>query len=228
MKATFGMGFFWCSEDVFQRIKGVKSTAVGYMGGWLENPTYEQVCMDKTGHAEVVQVEYELSMVSYDQLLDAFWSNHDPTTLNRQGPDIGMQYRSAVFFHTPEQEAEANAAREKLDRSGRFKKKIVTEITLAMPFWKAEEYHQKYYAKCGMRPHYRALTSNSTIIRLSDSFTLPLANIPSMAPSLPSRKSASTVTLVPAPSGASLTSTTVPFASPSRTSLLKSEFGSTV
>ena len=154
MKATFGMGCFWCSEDVFQCIKGVKSTVVGYMGGWLENPTYEQVCIDKTGHAEVVQVEYEPSMVSYDRLLDAFWSNHDPTTPNRQGPDIGVQYRSAVFFHTPEQEAAANAAREKLDRSGRFKKKIVTEITPAMPFWKAEEYHQKYYAKCGMRPHY--------------------------------------------------------------------------
>jgi peptide-methionine (S)-S-oxide reductase len=154
MKATFGMGCFWCSEDVFRRIKGVKSTAVGYMGGWLERPTYEQVCTDRTGHAEVVQVEYDPSAVSYGQLLDAFWGNHDPTTLNRQGPDVGVQYRSAVFFHTPEQEAEAREAKEKLDRSGRFKKKIVTEIVPAKEFWKAEEYHQQYYEKCGLRPHY--------------------------------------------------------------------------
>ena len=154
MKATFGMGCFWCSEDVFQRIKGVKSTTVGYMGGWLENPTYEQVCTDRTGHAEVVQVEYDPSLLPYDQLLDIFWNNHDPTTRNRQGPDVGVQYRSAVFFHTPEQEAEANAIKEKLDKSGRFKKKIVTEITPAKPFWKAEQYHQQYYVKCGMRPHY--------------------------------------------------------------------------
>jgi peptide-methionine (S)-S-oxide reductase len=101
------MGCFWCSEDVFRRIKGVKSTAVGYMGGWLERPTYEQVCMDRTGHAEVVEVEYDPAAVSYGQLLYAFWCSHDPTTLNRQGPDVGVQYRSAVFFHTPEQEAEA-------------------------------------------------------------------------------------------------------------------------
>ena len=154
MKATFGMGCFWCSEDVFQRIKGVKSTTVGYMGGWLENPTYEQVCTDRTGHAEVVQVEYDPSLLPYDQLLDIFWNNHDPTTRNRQGPDVGVQYRSAVFFHTPEQEAEAKAIKEKLDKSGRFKKKIVTEITPAKPFWKAEQYHQQYYVKCGMRPHY--------------------------------------------------------------------------
>ena len=154
MKATFGMGCFWCSEDVFQRIKGVKSTTVGYMGGWLENPTYEQVCTDRTGHAEVVQVEYDPSVLPYDQLLDIFWNNHDPTTRNRQGPDVGVQYRSAVFFHTPEQEAEAKAIKEKLDKSGRFKKKIVTEITPAKPFWKAEQYHQQYYVKCGMRPHY--------------------------------------------------------------------------
>ena len=154
MKATFGMGCFWCSEDVFQRIKGVKSTTVGYMGGWLENPTYEQVCTDRTGHAEVVQVEYDPSLLPYDQLLDIFWNNHDPTTRNRQGPDVGVQYRSAVFFHTPEQEAEAKAIKEKLDKSGRFKKKIVTEITPAKPFWKAEQYHQQYYVKCGMRPPY--------------------------------------------------------------------------
>lgn len=154
MKATFGMGCFWCSEDVFQHIKGVKSTSVGYMGGWLENPTYEQVCTDRTGHAEVVQVEYDPSVLPYEQLLDIFWNNHDPTTLNRQGPDVGVQYRSAVFFHTPEQEAEAKAVKEKLDKSGRFKRKIVTEITPARPFWKAEEYHQQYYMKCGMRLHY--------------------------------------------------------------------------
>lgn len=154
MKATFGLGCFWCSEDVFQRIKGVKSTAVGYMGGWLENPTYDQVCTDRTGHAEVVQVEYDPSVLPYEQLLDIFWNNHDPTTLNRQGPDVGVQYRSAVFFHTPEQEAAANAVKERLEKSGKFKKKIVTEITPAKPFWRAEEYHQQYYVKCGIRPHY--------------------------------------------------------------------------
>jgi peptide-methionine (S)-S-oxide reductase len=148
MKATFGSGCFWCSEDVFLKVKGVTSTAVGYMGGSLESPTYEDVCTDRTGHAEVVQVEYDPSVVSYEDLLAAFWASHDPTTLNRQGPDIGTQYRSAVFFHSEDQEKAARAMKEKLQQFG--KKKMVTEITPTSKFWKAEEYHQKYYAKCGL------------------------------------------------------------------------------
>lgn len=154
MKATFGSGCFWCSEDVFMKVKGVASTAVGYMGGSLENPTYDDVCSDRTGHAEVVQVEYDQSVVPYEELLAAFWGSHDPTTLNRQGPDVGEQYRSAVFFHSDDQEKAARAMKEKLqEKFGR--KKIVTEITPADRFWKAEEYHQKYYAKCGMnRMHF--------------------------------------------------------------------------
>lgn len=151
MKATFGMGCFWCSEDVFRQAKGVRSTAVGYMGGHIDNPTYEQVCTDTTGHAEVVQVDYDPSVISYGQLLDIFWKNHDPTTLNRQGPDVGVQYRSAVFCHSLEQETETRAQKQKLDESGMFRRKIVTEIVPASTFWKAEEYHQQYYAKCGLR-----------------------------------------------------------------------------
>ena len=150
MKATFGSGCFWCSEDVFGKMKGVKSTAVGYMGGWLENPTYEDVCTDKTGHAEVVQVEYDPSVISYEELLMAFWNSHDPTTLNRQGPDVGVQYRSAVFYHDEDQARVAKEMKEKLQDSGKFRKKIVTEITPASTFWKAEDYHQQYYAKCGI------------------------------------------------------------------------------
>ena len=154
MKATFGMGCFWCSEDIFRRTKGVKSTAVGYMGGSLDNPTYEQVCTDRTGHAEVVQIEYDPSVLPYEQLLDIFWNNHDPTTLNSQGPDVGVQYRSAVFFHDAEQEAAAKKAKERLGQSGRFKNRVVTEVTEAGRFWKAEDYHQQYYEKCGLRPHF--------------------------------------------------------------------------
>lgn len=152
MKATFGMGCFWCSEDVFGKVKGVKSTAVGYTGGRLPNPTYEDVCTDRTGHAEVVQVEYDPAAVSYDELLGVFFGNHDPTTPNRQGWDVGTQYRSAIFFHTPEQEAAAMAAKEKLQ--SRFKGRIATEIAPASAFWKAEEYHQKYYAKCALRSRF--------------------------------------------------------------------------
>lgn len=151
MKATFGMGCFWCSEDVFMKIKGVKSTAVGYMGGELESPTYEQVCSDRTGHAEVVQVDYDPAAVSFEELLMAFFANHDPTTLNKQGPDVGTQYRSVVFFHSPEQESAAKAVIERLQP--RASRKIVTEVTPASAFWKAEEYHQKYYVKCGLRMH---------------------------------------------------------------------------
>lgn len=151
MKATFGMGCFWCSEDVFMKVKGVKSTAVGYMGGRLDNPTYEQVCTDRTGHAEVVQVEYDPQTVSYDELLMTFFANHDPTTMNRQGPDVGAQYRSAVFYHSPEQEAGAKSMIERLQP--RVSRKIVTEVTAASAFWKAEDYHQKYYVKCGLKMH---------------------------------------------------------------------------
>jgi peptide-methionine (S)-S-oxide reductase len=151
MKATFGMGCFWCSEDVFMKLKGVRSTAVGYMGGTLENPTYEQVCTDRTGHAEVVQVDYDPEAISYEELLTVFFTNHDPTTLNRQGPDVGTQYRSAVFFHAPEQEATAKAIIARLQP--KVSRKMVTEVTPASAFWKAEDYHQKYYVKCGLRAH---------------------------------------------------------------------------
>jgi peptide-methionine (S)-S-oxide reductase len=150
MKATLGSGCFWCSEDIISKLKGIRSTAVGYMGGWLDNPTYEDVCTDKTGHAEVVQVEYDPSIISYEELLMAFWNSHDPTTLNSQGPDVGIQYRSAIFYHSEDQERIAKEVKEKLQDSGKFGKKIVTEITQASTFWKAEDYHQQYYAKCGI------------------------------------------------------------------------------
>ena len=149
-KATFGAGCFWGVEAAFRQIKGVKSTAVGYMGGKLKDPTYQDVCTDRTGHAEVVQVEYDPSEVSYEELLRVFWDNHDPTTLNRQGPDTGTQYRSAIFYHTPEQEAAAKASKDALAKSGRFKRPIVTEITAAPEFWRAEDYHQQYLEKRGL------------------------------------------------------------------------------
>ena len=148
-KATFGAGCFWGVEETFRQTKGVVATAVGYMGGSLQNPTYQDVCTDRTGHAEVVEVEYDPAQVSYDQLLDIFWANHDPTTLNRQGPDWGAQYRSAIFYHTPEQQAAAEASKAKQQASGRFRRPIVTEITPAATFWRAEEYHQQYLAKRG-------------------------------------------------------------------------------
>jgi peptide-methionine (S)-S-oxide reductase len=149
-KATFGAGCFWGVEATFRMVKGVKATAVGYMGGSLDKPTYKDVCTDKTGHAEVVQVEYDPAEVSYDQLLNIFWENHDPTTLNRQGPDYGTQYRSAIFYHTPEQQSAAQASQDKLQASSRYKKPIVTQITPATTFWKAEDYHQQYLEKRGM------------------------------------------------------------------------------
>jgi len=148
-KATFGAGCFWGVEETFRQTKGVVATAVGYMGGSMQNPTYQDVCTDRTGHAEVVEVEYDPAQVSYDQLLDIFWANHDPTTLNRQGPDWGAQYRSAIFYHTPEQRAAAEASKAKQQASGRFRRPIVTEITPAATFWRAEEYHQQYLAKRG-------------------------------------------------------------------------------
>ena len=149
-KATFGAGCFWGVEAAFRQIKGVASTAVGYAGGRMPNPTYQDVCYRDTGHAEVVQVEYDPAQVSYDDLLAVFWENHDPTTLNRQGPDIGDQYRSAIFFHTPAQEAAARASKERLERTGAFKRPIVTEITAAPEFYVAEDYHQQYLEKRGL------------------------------------------------------------------------------
>ncbi len=149
MKATFGAGCFWCIEHVFRKVNGVTSTTVGYMGGTTKNPTYEEVCTDTTGHAEVVQVDYDPDKISYNELLQIFWTNHDPTTLNRQGPDIGKQYRSAIFFHTHEQQQVAIKSKDNIEKSGKYKK-IVTEVTPASEFYKAEEYHQQYYTKCGI------------------------------------------------------------------------------
>jgi len=149
-KATFGAGCFWGVEAAFRQVKGVKSTAVGYAGGSMDNPSYEDVCSDETGHAEVVQVEYDPAEVSYNDLLRVFWENHDPTTLNRQGPDVGTQYRSVIFYHSPEQEAAAKASKEALAKSGRYKRPIVTEIVPAPAFWRAEEYHQQYLEKRGL------------------------------------------------------------------------------
>ena len=150
MKATFGAGCFWCVESVFQKVNGVLSTSVGYAGGTFKDPTYEDVCAGHTGHAEVIQVEYDPSKISYDELLNVFWNNHDPTTLNRQGPDVGEQYRSMIFFHTSEQESAAKTSKEKLQNSGKYGEKIVTEIIPALQFYKAEDYHQRYYEKCGL------------------------------------------------------------------------------
>ncbi|MSV26333.1 MAG: peptide-methionine (S)-S-oxide reductase [Nitrosarchaeum sp.] len=150
MKATFGAGCFWHVEDLLRKTKGVKSTQVGYIGGKLADPTYDEVCTDKTGHAEAVQVEYDPNEISYDELLQVFWNNHDPTTLNRQGPDVGNQYRSAIFFHNDEQKNIAQKSKFDLDQSGKFQKQIVTEIVPAPEFYKAEEYHQKYFQKHGM------------------------------------------------------------------------------
>jgi peptide-methionine (S)-S-oxide reductase len=148
-KATFGAGCFWGVEETFRNLKGVISTAVGYAGGAKSNPTYEDVCTDRTGHAEVVQLEFNPSEISYDQLLEVFWSNHNPTTLNRQGPDVGTQYRSVIFYHSPQQKAAAEASKERLQNSGRFSRPIVTAIEPAPAFWRAEEYHQQYLKKRG-------------------------------------------------------------------------------
>jgi len=149
-KATFGAGCFWGVEAAFRQVQGVTATQVGYAGGTLPNPTYQDVCAGRTGHAEVVEVEYDSSEVSYEELLEVFWENHDPTTLNRQGPDVGTQYRSAIFFHTPEQEAAARASKERLENSGPYRRPIVTEITAASEFYRAEEYHQQYLEKRGL------------------------------------------------------------------------------
>ena len=149
-KATFGAGCFWGVEATFRRVKGVIDAAVGYAGGALENPTYRDVCTTQTGHAEVVEVTYDPDEVSYGELLEVFWNNHNPTTLNRQGPDVGSQYRSAIFFHTLEQETVAQASLERLDSSDRFRTPIVTEVAPASTFYRAEEYHQQYLEKRGL------------------------------------------------------------------------------
>jgi peptide-methionine (S)-S-oxide reductase len=149
-KATFGAGCFWGVEEEFRKVPGVLDAAVGYSGGSLENPTYRDVCTDRTGHAEVVEVDFDPAAVSYDRLLDVFWNAHDPTQVNRQGPDVGTQYRSVIFVHSPEQEAAAKASRDRLEKSGRFRRPIATQIEPAARFWRAEDYHQQYLAKRGL------------------------------------------------------------------------------
>ena len=147
-KATFAAGCFWGVEAAFRQIKGVVSTQVGYMGGHMKNPAYEDVCTDETGHAEAVEVTYDPSKVSYERLLRVFWENHDPTQLNRQGPDVGTQYRSAIFYHNEKQKQTAIKSKEEMQK--KYKAKIVTEIVKAPTFYKAEEYHQQYLEKRGL------------------------------------------------------------------------------
>jgi peptide-methionine (S)-S-oxide reductase len=146
-KAMFAAGCFWHTEAAFRKIEGVISVTSGYTGGTKPNPTYEEVCSDKTGHAETVLVIFDPAQVSYERLLDVFWGEHDPTTRNRQGWDVGSQYRSAIFYHTPAEKAAAIASKERLEKSGRYRNPIVTEILPAGPFYPAEEYHQRYYEK---------------------------------------------------------------------------------
>ena len=147
MKATFGAGCFWGVEAAFRRLKGVNSTSVGYMGGHFENPCYLDVLSRITGHAEVAQVEYDASIISYEELLEIFWKIHDPTSLNRQGADRGDQYRSVIFFHTPEQQAIAINSFQKLQDSGKYEKDIVTQSEPASDYWLASEEHQQYFEK---------------------------------------------------------------------------------
>lgn len=149
-KATFAEGCFWGVEATFRAIPGVNDVAVGYTGGYTLNPTYQAVCTGQTGHAEAVEIDFDPALVSYEELLAAFWKSHDPTTLNQQGPDHGSQYRSVIFYHTPEQQAAALASRERLTQQGAFKRPIVTEIVPATPFYRAEEYHQRYFEKNGL------------------------------------------------------------------------------
>ncbi len=147
-KATFGAGCFWGVEAAFRRLDGVTRTRVGYAGGGVDNPSYEQVCRDRTGHAEVVEVTYDDEKVPYEQLLAVFWAEHDPTQLNRQGPDVGEQYRSVIFTHAPEQRAAAEASRDRVQ--ARLSRPVVTQIEDAPPFWEAEDYHQQYLEKRGL------------------------------------------------------------------------------
>ena len=147
--ATFAAGCFWGVEVTFRNVDGVLDAIVGYTGGSTDNPTYRQVCSDGTGHAEAVEVTFDPERVSYEELLEVFWQAHDPTQVNRQGPDFGSQYRSAIFFHSPEQEAAARASKQALDASGKLSRPVATEITPASTFWRGEEYHQRYLEKRG-------------------------------------------------------------------------------
>jgi peptide-methionine (S)-S-oxide reductase len=149
-KATFGAGCFWHVEEAFRHLNGIFSTMVGYTGGTLKNPTYEEVCTDKTGHAEAVEISFDPQKITYEELLRVFWDIHDPTTKNRQGPDVGTQYRSAIFYHSLEQKTAAELSKKNLEQSRKYRKKIVTEITQATTFYPAEEYHQHYLAKQGL------------------------------------------------------------------------------
>lgn len=148
-KATFAAGCFWGVEDVFRKMPGVIDTQVGYTGGRTVNPTYQDVCTDTTGHAEAIEITFDPVKVSYGKLLDLFWQMHDPTQVDRQGPDVGTQYRSAIFYHSPEQKDVAEASKTALDKSGKYKKPVATQIVPAMPFYRAEEYHQRYFEKNG-------------------------------------------------------------------------------
>ena len=152
-KITFGNGCFWCTEAIFQQVKGVVKSTSGYSGGHVENPTYEQVCEKNTGHAEVIQIEYNPAEVTVDELLEVFWQTHDPTTLNRQGNDVGPQYRSVVFYHTEQQKERAEFYKKKLDTSGAFDNPIVTTIEPFTNFYVAENYHQDYYNRNGNQPY---------------------------------------------------------------------------
>lgn len=149
-EATFAAGCFWHVEDAFMHLKGVATTEVGFMGGTKERPTYKEVCTKTTGHAEVVHLLFDPRQISYEQLVEFFWTMHDPTQVNRQGPDVGSNYRSAIFYYGEEQRKAAQASKDRLERSGRLGRPVATEIAPAGPFWRAEEYHQKYFQKHGM------------------------------------------------------------------------------
>jgi len=151
--ATFGSGCFWCTEAIFEKVKGVESVVSGYSGGKVKNPTYKEVCSGNTGHAEVVQVTYNPEIIAYKDLLEIFWKMHDPTTLNRQGADVGTQYRSVIFYHTDKQKETAETYKKKLDEANIFKKPIVTEITPFESFYKADDYHQEYYENNKFQPY---------------------------------------------------------------------------
>lgn len=174
-KATFGMGCFWCTEAIFQRLKGVVSVKSGYEGGTLANPTYEEVCTGATGHAEVLEITYNPMVISYDDLLEVFWKSHDPTTLNRQGADHGTQYRSVVFYHTPEQKLLAEKYKAELNKTNAYGKKVVTAIEAAKPFYVAENYHQNYFNKNGSEPYCR-LVIQPKIDKLEKVFKAKLKN----------------------------------------------------